>query len=49
MSVKRIKKIAVGIAVAVNVWAFASWVDVVVANCKPGAVEAAWNMFRLLF
>ena len=49
MSMNRVKNLVLGMAVAANVWAIASWIDVVAVNCKPEAVEAAWNMFKLLF
>ena len=44
---KKAINIAVGFSAALELWIFASWVNVVLTNCDPALETAAWNIFNI--
>ena len=45
---KVIKAILITISLAVVLWFFASWGNVVMVNDSPDTTVAAWNIFQVL-
>ena len=44
-----LKGLIVGACLAVEIWAFVSWIDIVLHNTRPDPIYQAWNLFTLLF
>lgn len=45
---KAIRNIVCGLCVALMVWVFASWCDIIADNSKPNPVHSDYNFFVLL-